>query len=79
MSRMDNDLFEAAKDGDVDRIKFLVGLGADINAKNDDNKTPLDVAKEGSSHDFTSKKGGMRLNSIRWLENNGGVSGQDFE
>jgi len=41
----DNTLLHyAAKEGNLDLIELLIKEGADIDAKNDDNKTPFELA-----------------------------------
>ena len=41
-------LHRAARDNKTEAVRLLLDNGADINLKNSENKTPLDVAREGS-------------------------------
>ena len=42
----DQDLIDAAENGDVAEVKELIKAGADVNAKTDDGRTALSAAKE---------------------------------
>ena len=44
----DTPLHFAARDNNTAVVQILIDHGADVNLINDDNKTPLDVADEGS-------------------------------
>ena len=44
----DTPLHYAARDNYTEAVRLLLDNGADINLKNNENKTPLDVAREGS-------------------------------
>ena len=44
----DTPLHFAAQYNKTESVRLLLDNGADINLKNDDNKTPLDVARKGS-------------------------------
>jgi ankyrin repeat protein len=37
----------AAADGDLETVKLLVGKGADVNARDDRNDSPLSLAQKG--------------------------------
>jgi ankyrin repeat protein len=39
-------LHEASANGNVELVKLLIDNGADVNARSDDGKTPLDFAVE---------------------------------
>jgi len=40
-------LHETCRDDEIEKVKFLVEKGANVNAKNNKGKTPLDMAKKG--------------------------------
>ncbi len=43
---LDNELFKAIKADNLEKVKTLIQNGADVNAKDEKGKTPLDYAKE---------------------------------
>ena len=46
-SDLDQELIAAAIDGDIEKVKALIAAGADVNAKDNDEYTALDYAKDG--------------------------------
>ena len=44
MTELDKKLFDAVQDGDLELVRELVGQGADVNARDDDDSTILHLA-----------------------------------
>jgi hypothetical protein len=53
--------FLAAEKGNMNVVKFLVENGADVNRKNNEGKTPLDIIGESTEvYNFIKNAGGKK-------------------
>lgn len=57
VSRMDDALFDAAAEGDIEKVTDLVGRGANVNARREIGETPLHVAKSREAAQLLIEKG----------------------
>jgi ankyrin repeat protein len=69
MRQVDQDLFDACEDGDLEKAKRLIEKGADINAKDNDGWTPL--------HYACGHNGNKAITSLL-LENGANVDVKDY-
>jgi len=46
---LNEQLFSAVKNGNIDSVKLLIDKGADVNARDKDGITPFDAASRGSN------------------------------
>ena len=51
-------MHSAAREGHKEVIELLIAKGADVNAKDDDGATPLDMADDKETADLLRKHGG---------------------
>ena len=51
-------LHSAVREGHKEVIELLIAKGADVNAKDDDGTTPLDMADDKETADLLRKHGG---------------------
>jgi ankyrin repeat protein len=51
---LNEDLIEAASRGDLEKVKELLDRGADVNARDNNGKTPLDLARAMMRRDIVN-------------------------
>jgi len=70
--KLNESLFKALEDGDLEKIKLAIKDGADINATNHKGQTPVMIAAENAIHTKFSFKDGMNYHDItNYLMENG--------
>lgn len=60
MKEVDQELFDAIKQGNLDRVQRCLNRGADINVKDNYGKTPLDLAREEGHMEIVNILGGAK-------------------
>ena len=58
-------LHSAAREGHKEVIELLIAKGADVNAKDDDGATPLDMADDKETADLLRKHGGKTAKELK--------------